>query len=100
MQTQVLSRQNVIALLQQHKPEFEAFGVQSIGVFGSVARNQATSKSDVDILVDFNRPIGLFDFIRLQMRLEEILGVSVDLVQQGAVRKEIRDEVYAETVYA
>lgn len=87
MQKQILSRNEVLELLQQHQAEFGASGVHTIGVFGSVARNQATSQSDVDILVDFNRPIGLFDFIRLQMRLEEILGMTVDLVQRGAFVK-------------
>jgi len=53
--------------------------VKSLILFGSVARNEARPDSDVDLLVEFDRPVGLFTFVRLKRYLEEILDSTVDL---------------------
>lgn len=63
----------------------EKYHVKNIGVFGSFARNEQTEKSDVDILVDFEEPIGL-DFVSLAEYLEQLLGMKVDLVSRGAIK--------------
>lgn len=95
-----LSRNSVLTTLKDHQPELAKFGVERIALFGSVVRNEATQESDVDLLVEFNRPIGLFEFIELQIYLEALLGTSVDLVTPDALRDEMRDEILSETVYA
>ena len=56
-------------------------GVVSLAVFGSVARNESTQQSDIDLLVDFDSDVGLFHLFKIQHRLEEIIGVpKIDLI--------------------
>ncbi len=66
----------------------------------AVARGESGPDSDVDLLVDFDRPIGLFHFFRVQRRIEEILGSKVDLVMRDAVKRQLRDRIFAEAVRA
>jgi predicted nucleotidyltransferase len=79
----------------------EKFGVESIAVFGSTARNEARSDSDVDVLVEFDpeAKVGLFKFIRLQWQLEELLENKVDLVTRGGLFPQLRDIILEEAVY-
>lgn len=77
----------------------DQFGVASLAIFGSTARNEATATSDVDLLVEFNRPTGLFDLIRLQFHLEELLGVPVDVGTIDGLKPRIRQQVLAESIY-
>jgi len=71
--------------LREHKKYLkEKFGVKEIGIFGSYIRNEQTEVSDVDILVDFERPVG-WEIVDLRDYLEKILGVKVDLVPKGGV---------------
>jgi hypothetical protein len=77
----------------------EKYHVKNIGVFGSVARGEETEKSDVDILVEFEKPIGFFEFIRLENYLSKILGRKVDLVTKKSVKPSIKEEIFKETVY-
>ena len=75
-------------------------GVRSLEIFGSVARGEAAGASDVDLLVAFDRPIGLFHFFRVQRRLEQILGCPVDLVMRAAVKPQLRDRIFRDAVRA
>jgi uncharacterized protein len=80
------SLEEVRGLLQKHKGELEnRYGISKIGIFGSYARNEQIEESDVDILVEFERPIGL-DFVALADDLEALLGFKVDLVSRGAIK--------------
>ena len=83
-----------------HRKELEGLGVRSLALFGSVVRGEARPDSDVDILVKFSKPVGLFEFIRLKHRLEEILGRSVDLVTRAALKPQLRDRILEECVNA
>ena len=65
-------------------------------MFGSAAQNQATDSSDIEFLVDFNRPVGYFGLFALQDRLEELLGCSVDLGTSASLKPRIRSRVLAE----
>jgi len=80
--------------------EIQGFGVSRLAVFGSLARGEEKPGSDVDILVEFERPTGLFGFVRLQRYLEGIIGRPVDLATPGALRPEMREAILAEAVYA
>ena len=72
-------------ILRKHKKELrERFGVKEIGIFGSYVRNEQTESSDVDILVEFERPIG-WEIVDLKEYLEKILGIKVDLVSKGGI---------------
>ena len=68
----------------------ERFGVSEIGIFGSFLRGAEKPDSDLDILVDFGKPIGLFHFIRLENFLSNELGVKVDLVMKDSLKPRIR----------
>jgi len=95
-----MERDKILTLLKNRKRQLKKFGVRSVSIFGSVARNQARKNSDVDILVDFERPIGLFEFARLKLYLEEALGRKVDLVTPEALRKELRENILREAIRA
>ena len=93
-------KDEVIVRLQGCRAELDALGVRSLYLFGSTARGQEQPDSDVDLLVEFYRPVGLFDLTRLRIRLEEVLGRRVDLVPGDALKPRIREEVLAECVRA
>jgi len=76
----------------------ERYGVESIAIFGSYSRGEQTAKSDLDIVVSFSGPIGVYRFIEVEEFLGEMLGVKVDLVQKGALLPMIKDQILAETV--
>ena len=77
----------------------DAYGVKKLGVFGSVSRGENLEASDIDLLVEFSRPIGLFKFIELEDYLSKILGQKVDLVTKNALKPAIKDDVLKEVVY-
>lgn len=90
---------DVVRILNEHKNELtERFGVKSLALFGSVVRDEATEASDIDLLVDFNRPVGLFGLFALQDYLEELLGCPVDLGTRDSLKPRIRSRVLAECV--
>lgn len=82
----MLTRERAIQLLRQNQDYLRVeFGVSRIGLFGSVARDQSTDLSDVDLVVEFSRPIG-FRFMDLAEHLESVLGRKVDLLTPAGVR--------------
>ncbi len=95
-----VTREQVLRRLAGARAEVVGLGVRSLDLFGSVARGEAGPGSDVDLLVEFDQPIGLFHFFRVQRRLEEILGCRVDLVMRDAVKQQLRDRIFAEAVRA
>ncbi len=95
-----MRRDQVLTVLREHRQEITALGVASLAVFGSVAREEAGTQSDVDILVEFDQPVGLFEFVRLQQHLEMLLGRRVDLVTPDALRPTMRERILSEAVYA
>lgn len=74
----------------------ERFGVTSLGLFGSVVRNENRPDSDVDLLVTFRTTPGLFTFIELEHHLSDLLGMKVDLVLRDALKPHIGKRVLAE----
>lgn len=74
------------------------YKIKSIGIFGSFSRNEASEISDIDILVDFDEPIGL-DFVTLANELEDLLGRKVDLVSANAVKPEMKKYVDEDLIY-
>ncbi|MCL6099890.1 MAG: nucleotidyltransferase family protein [Bacteroidetes bacterium] len=87
------------SLLELNKLKIkEKYHIKQIGIFGSVARDEATEFSDVDILVEFEKPIGL-DFVLLGDELEDILGVKVDIVTPNALKPKMYDYIKQDLVY-
>ena len=87
-------------IITAHVGELQALGISSLSIFGSVARDEAGPGSDVDLLVQFDRPVGYFHLFEVQERLEALLGCKVDLVTHGGLRPELRDDILAEAVRA
>lgn len=81
-----LNRDAILCLLRESYPELKArYGVRQIGLFGSFASDTANEASDVDLVVDFDRPIGL-RFIELVEHLEGLLGRKVDVLTSAGLR--------------
>lgn len=75
------------------------FGVSRIGIFGSYARGEARKGSDVDLLVEFQRPVNLFEFSRLKSFLSSQLELPVDLVTPAALKPLIKEEILKSVSY-
>ena len=90
----------VLKILKQQNAELaKQFGVKSLFLFGSVARNEATPISDVDLLVEFNRPVGYFGLFALQDYLEKLLGCPVDLGTPDSLKPHMRERVMGEAIH-
>jgi len=86
--------------LRQRKPTLqERFKVKEIGIFGSFVRGEETDTSDLDILVELEKPVGLIKFVGLQNYLSDELGEKVDLVMKGALKPRIKKSILSEVVY-
>ncbi len=95
-----MKNKEVVQILDAKKEMLEKeFGVKSLQLFGSVARDEATPASDVDLLVEFNRPTGYFGLFALQDYLEELLGCSVDLGTMNSLRPKIKEQIIKDLVY-
>ena len=94
------TRQDLLSSLKKLKGEVtRKYSVKTIGVFGSVARNEETEQSDVDLQVEFSKPVGFVTFMRLENFLSERLGKRVDLVTSDSLKPVIRQDVLAEIIY-
>ena len=97
-----MTRDDILKKLAASRPELDRFHVERLSVFGSVARNEASDDSDVDVLVEFDPdvPVGLFAFVGLLDFLEDVLGTRIDLATPDALRPEMRDRILEEAVRA
>ena len=95
-----MRRDEALRILAEHRAELAALKVKQLRLFGSVARDEAGPDSDVDLLVDFDRPVGYFHLFRVQAHLEELLGTPVDLVFEDGLKPRIRERVLREAITA
>ena len=72
--------------------------MKALSLFGSVARDEATSASDVDLLVEFDRPVGYFGLFALQDHLEKLLGCPVNLGTPASLKPRMREHVMGELI--
>jgi predicted nucleotidyltransferase len=94
-----MKRDLVVQILKENNAELvKQFGVKSLLLFGSVARNEATTASDVDLLVEFSRPVGYFGLFALQDYLESLLGCSVDLGTPDSLKPYVKERVMGELI--
>jgi predicted nucleotidyltransferase len=93
--------EEIIRILKEHKEELrDRFKVKEIGVFGSYVRGEQKRKgSDIDILVEFEEPIGFLEFLGLEEYLSDLLGAKVDLVSRKALKPRIGGYILKEVVY-
>lgn len=95
-----MSRDEVLALLRAHKATLaRRFGVADLALFGSYARDRADDGSDVDILVRFDGRATSKRYFGTQFYIEDLLGRSVDLVTDDALRRELRPYVEREAIH-
>ena len=95
-----LTRDEVLSQLRKHKPELERkFGVATLALFGSTARNETTADSDIDLMVTFDRPATSRMFFGLQFYVEDLLEHPVDLVTEVAFQGTRRAYADAEAIY-
>jgi predicted nucleotidyltransferase len=95
-----MTRDRILEILRCSREELRRdFGVESMALFGSVARGDAGPSSDIDILVDVPRPISLFGLVALQLRLQELLNASkVDVVLRDSILPPLRERILAEAL--
>jgi predicted nucleotidyltransferase len=94
-----MQREETMTLLKEHYDDLQTrFGVQSLGLFGSVLRGGSRPDGDIDILVDFGGPAGFGQYMDLLFFLEDLLGSRVDLVTLRGLREELRADVEREAV--
>lgn len=99
----VLTRDETLHILQEKRDYLHAeFGVSRIGVFGSIATGRSDDSSDVDIVVEFDRPIG-FRFVELADYLESLTGRKVDLLTRAGIQAirspKVADDISAGVIY-
>jgi|SRR5579859_4480940 len=97
MVTNIATIKSVIA--QNRNNLNDKYNVKNIGIFGSVASGKNTETSDVDMLVEFSQPIGMFKFIELEEYLSKILGKRVDLATPKALKSTIKDDILHQLIY-
>ncbi|MDY6950540.1 MAG: nucleotidyltransferase family protein [Thermodesulfobacteriota bacterium] len=88
------------AVLQQHLNQLKRkFHVAEIGIFGSSVRGEQKNDSDIDILVEFSRPVDFFLFMQLETHLSRILEANIDLVSRKALKPHIGRRILEEVQY-
>ncbi len=97
----MLTKKRVLSTIKDHAEEISFYGVKKVGIFGSFARSKQDSKSDVDVLVEFNKGAKTFDnYIELKFFLEKLFRRKVDLVIKEALKAGIKNRVLSEVQYA
>ena len=90
----MLTKDKILEKLEKNKDKIKSLGVKKLILFGSYAKNTATAKSDIDVLVRFEKGRGLFeDFVHLLDLLEKMFHKKIDLVKPHLVRKELKKEI-------
>jgi len=86
--------------IKLHKGDLKSeYGVKEIGIFGSYVRGEQRAISDIDILIELERPIGFIKFLKLEKRISDLLGVKVDLVTKKALKPYIGQRILQEVQY-
>jgi predicted nucleotidyltransferase len=98
----MVARDDALRILRRHKAELRARGVRRAAVFGSVSRGEARADSDLDVLIEIDRPddLTVYDFVGIKRAVAELFPGRVDVVdaaalKQGVGRTAKRDAVYA-----
>ena len=96
----MMNLKKAIKILLDHRKELQRlFKISRLGIFGSYARGEQKKRSDIDILVEFRKPICLIQFSSLQNYISDLLGIKVDLVSKKALRSSLKGLILKETIY-
>ncbi len=94
-----MNKATVLKLMAAHDQQIRSrFGVKTLALFGSAARDEMRDTSDIDLLVQFAGPATLDSYMDLKFYLEEVLGRPVDLVTEKGLRQEIRPAIEREAI--
>ena len=93
-----MRRDEALASLRAHQEELRGFGVKSLALFGSVARDEAGPESDLDFLVEFEGALAFDRYVDLKFFLEDLLGRRVDLVIRENLKPRLRSRVEREAI--
>ena len=94
-----MKRDDIIRLLNEHREALSRFDVESLAIFGSVARGESEPGSDLDVLVEFEGRATFDRYMDLKFFLEELLGCQIDLVTRKALKPRMRPYVERDAVY-
>jgi uncharacterized protein len=94
-----MHRDTILLTLKQHQTVLKKLGIRSLALFGSVARDEATPASDIDILVEFEPPVTFDRYMDVKFYLEDHLGREVDLVSWKSLKPQIRASVEQEAIH-
>ena len=95
----MIDKENITNILKANKLDLLArYHLKSIGIFGSFTREDFNNDSEIDILIDYDQPIGI-EFIDLAEELEKILNLKVDLVSKNGVKPKYLEEIQKDLVY-
>jgi len=97
-----LDLQYVLETLRSHESDLRRLGVSHAAVFGSVARGEAGAESDIDVLVDLdeNRPMGIFEYARLKLYINELLDGPSDVVNRRTLKPLLRANILHDLIHA
>jgi predicted nucleotidyltransferase len=93
---------DVLQTLRTHESELRLLGVSHAAVFGSVARGEAIATSDIDVLVDLDedRSMGIFEYARLKVYVNELLAGAADVVNRRTLKPLLRDNILRDAIHA
>ena len=97
-----MQREQVLEKLAGTHDIKRRFSVKNIYLFGSIAREEGSESSDVDLLIEYepDARVGLFQFVKLQRELSSLLNCKVDLATPDSLHKELKDDILKEAVLA
>ena len=94
-----MKRKELFSLIDENRAKLTKLGVKSLSLFGSVARGEENENSDVDMLVEFEGKVTFDSFMDTKFFLEDLLGVSVDLVMPETIRPQIKPYIMQDLVH-
>ena len=97
-----MDREHILATLRSHEPDLRHRGVRHAALFGSMARNESTPTSDIDILIDLepDSRIGVFGYVALTHYLAGLFPVPVDVANRGSLKPHVQPSAERDAVYA
>ncbi|MFN0170877.1 MAG: nucleotidyltransferase family protein [Bryobacteraceae bacterium] len=92
----------ILTVLKAHEGDLQSRGIRHAAVFGSIARGAARPDSDIDVLVELDgqRPMGVFEYARIKIRIAEVLGGRVDVVNRTTLKPLLRESILRDCVHA
>ena len=102
MMQRSMNKQNILDYLKSNKERYSnQFGIQFVGLFGSFARDEASEKSDIDILyeIEENKKLSMFKYLKLVGELEDNFHTKIDLVRTATLKPQVKNYVYQDLIY-